>query len=134
MSHINTNIVIISGRLTADAKLENTTAGTPLLKFSIATNFYAGKGKDPGVSFFNCTLWNNADTIAAYMIKGQAVVINGELRQQRWQGKDGNPQSRIDINVSHVEFTGSKQSSAQQPPAAKPQPSNNNAPVFLLPL
>ena len=59
-----TNIVIETGRLTADPELRYT-GETPLCKFRIAVDRPKKKGADkPETDFFNCTAWNhNAEFI-----------------------------------------------------------------------
>lgn len=76
-----TNIVIVTGRLTADLELR-CTGETPLCKFRIAVDRPKKKGADKSeTDFFNCTAWNhNAEFINDMFSKGEIITIVGNLR------------------------------------------------------
>lgn len=103
------NHVLISGRLTRDAELKYTNTGYPLTKFAIAANRYVkrnGEGSED-VSFFNCTLWGKlGEAVHQYLLKGRAVMLDGYLRQNRWQDNDGNAKSVIEIIVEDLKLMG----------------------------
>ena len=98
------NSVALVGRLTRDAEIKR----EGLIAFSLAVNRTVRDGdnwKDEA-SFFDCQHWTKAD-IAKYLTKGKQIAIVGELIQDRWE-KDGQARSRVIINVSQVQFIGSK--------------------------
>ena len=102
------NRVFLVGRLTRDAELRFTTAGTPVGKFSIAVNRSKKNGDqwDEEVNFFDIVLWGKtAEALSKYLTKGKQVAIDGELRQSRWE-QDGQPRSRIEIHAGNIQLLG----------------------------
>lgn len=98
------NVCSLSGRLTATPETAYTQAGTSYVKFSIASNYYAGKGNDAGVSFIDCIAWGKlAEIVGEYCAKGTQVFLSGEIRQQRWDDKNtGKTRSRIEVVVGSL--------------------------------
>jgi len=105
----NINKTIIKGNLTRDPELKSTNTGTYLCTFSVAVNSYQGKDKEDYVSFFDCTAWGKrAEVMSKYLAKGKPVIIEGNLRQQRWEDADGKSRSKVVIYVDNFEFAGGK--------------------------
>jgi len=101
------NSILIEGNLTKDPKLSETPKGTPVCNLSLASNRYYKQDGNPQneVSFFDVEVWSKlADTCAEYLSKGRGVRVVGRLKQDRWQGKEGKPVSRVKIVAEHVEF------------------------------
>lgn len=102
------NNVNIIGRLTRDPEVRTTNNGMSVCKMSIAVN---GMKKDD-VSFFDVTAWSRvAENCGKYLKKGSQVGINGSLRQNRFQTKEGQNRSKVEINANNVQFICSKSSS-----------------------
>lgn len=106
----DTNMVVIMGRLTRDAELKYITSGTALLTASIANNQgYSkdGEWKDQ-VSFFEIVMWGKrAESLSQYLLKGTKIVIEGQLKQDRWEN-DGQARSKVKITVNNLSFAGNK--------------------------
>ena len=101
-----TNIVIETGRLTADPELRYT-GETPLCKFRIAVDRPKKKGAEkPETDFFNCTAWNhNAEFINDMFSKGEMITVVGNLRSSTFE-KNGEKRSSVEIKVYEVHFPG----------------------------
>lgn len=96
----NTNIIVIEGRLTKDPIYMKTKNGKSLCKFSIANNryYYTNGTLQKEVYFFDLAAWGyNADKAAVNLFKGRHVLINGEIRQNRYVSKDGNKKTSFYI-------------------------------------
>lgn len=130
------NVVVLVGRLTRDSELKYTKSGMPIARFSIAVN-RSRKDGDQWVdeaSFFEIDFWGKAaEGVNRYLIKGQQVGVEGELRQDRWE-QDGQPRQKVVVNASNVRLLGNSSSSIQEgggyqkPQQAAPeQHSNGNA-------
>lgn len=105
MSDINS--VALVGRLTRDAEIRYTSAGTAVSKLSIANN--TGYGDKKQVNFFNLVLWGKtAESLNQYLKKGKQIAVRGELRQNKWE-QDGQTRSTVEINVSDIQLLGSKE-------------------------
>ena len=110
------NRVSISGNLTRDPELRQTSSGNSVLKFSVAVNDrrrnQAGEWDDYP-NFIDCVVYGKrADSLAQYLSKGIKVVIAGKLSQSRWE-KDGRKQSKIEVAVDDLDFMAAKVQSQQ---------------------
>jgi single-strand DNA-binding protein len=57
------------------------------------------------VGFFEVETWSKlAETCYSMGHKGRGVRVVGRLKQDRWNGSDGKPHSRVTIVAEHVEF------------------------------
>ncbi len=113
----NLNSIILEGNLTKDPELKQTPRGTPVCRFTVASNrFYKTEDeRREEVSFFEVEVWSRlAETCGEYLSKGRGVRVVGRLKQDRWAATDGSLRSRIHIVGEHVEFQ-SKAWSAQSP-------------------
>jgi len=110
----NFNLAIIEGRLVKDPEIRYTQNGTALCKFSIANNnsFHKGEELQKEVNYFDVTTWSKlAERCNEYLKKGRHIIVNGRLRQNKWQDDDGLNHSKIDIIGRDVQFLYDKNSS-----------------------
>lgn len=116
--------ITIVGRLTRDPEIKSisTKSGdTALAKFSLANNQYVS-GEDQ-VSYFECEAWGNtAETIGKYCAKGKQVAINGSIRIDKWEDKDGNPRSKPVVRVFGLQLLSSGESGGGGSQKKKSQP------------
>ena len=102
------NSFIGIGRLTRDPELRYTPGGTGVCKFGIAVNrTYKNKEGNnvDNVLFINITTWGKqAENCSQFLKKGRRVAVNGELRSNNWQDKDGNKRVSFEINARTVQF------------------------------
>lgn len=99
---MNYNKFIVGGRLTKDANLASTPAGTAVLEFSVAsTEKYKG-GEE--TLFLDCAIFGErAEKLAQYMTKGKQVLLDGRLKLERWE-KEGVKNSKHSLVVDSVNF------------------------------
>ena len=100
------NSVNIMGNLTRDPELKYTASGKSLCNMSIANNrVYTSNGqKVTEVSYFDVEVWGAAaENCAKYLHKGSGIIVEGRLKQDRWE-KDGKTQSRVRISASSIHF------------------------------
>ena len=104
------NRVTLVGRLTRDAELKYTSGGTAVSRFGLAINRRRRVGDqwEEEPNFFDIVVWGRvAEALNQYLVKGKQVGVDGELRQNRWE-QDGQPRSRVEINVSNIELLGGR--------------------------
>jgi len=97
------NRVIIGGRVVRDPIINqvNTQNGQiSVMKFSIANQTF----RETESSYFDCVTWGKrADIFFERLKKGTPILVEGELRQDRWKDKNtGENRSKIIINVSNL--------------------------------
>lgn len=77
--------------------------GTPLARFSIATNYRYGEKEE--ACFIDVELWGkSAEVIEKYVKSGDPILVEGTLRQQHWEGKDGTKRSKHLIRADRFAF------------------------------
>jgi single-strand DNA-binding protein len=125
------NKLIISGRLTRDAEVRFIPSGTPVMSFSVANN--TGFGEKQKTHFFDCSMFGKRaeGKLKDYMLKGQQVVVEGEISLNQYQKKDGTGGASLNVFVNNVELMGSNQRGGGQPsadhtPSADPTPSEDD--------
>lgn len=98
------NVVMYSGRLTADNKLEYSQSGTAYLRNTIAvkkTHKKEGEKDD----FFRFTAFGkNAENLDKYTGKGSMIAISGENHLNEYKNKDGQTVREIILSVDKIEF------------------------------
>ena len=114
---MNLNNVNIMGNLTRDPEMKSLPSGKEVCSLSIANNhvFMKNGEKVSEVSYFDVDVWGiNAENCSKYLTKGKGVIVEGRLRQDRWE-KDGKTQSRVKITASAVHFMPKKQNHSTGP-------------------
>ena len=109
------NRAMLVGRLTKDCELAYTQSGYAVTKLSIAVNKRRKKGDnwEDEANYFDITLWGKrGESLQPYLVKGQQVAIDGQLKQDRWE-KDGNKRSRVLIEANDIQLLGSKKDNQQ---------------------
>jgi single-strand DNA-binding protein len=103
------NVVVLVGRLTRDSELKYTKSGQPIARFAIAVNRSVKRGEawEDEASFIDIDFWGKGgEAVNRYLIKGQQVAVEGELRQDRWE-QDGQNRSKIVVVANNVRLMGS---------------------------
>jgi single-strand DNA-binding protein len=103
----NLNSVLIEGNLACDPSIRTTAKGVQICTFTLASNrfFKQDSGLEKEVGFFDVETWSKlADQCYDQGHKGRGVRVVGRLKQDRWTGSDGKPQSKVIIVAEHVEF------------------------------
>ncbi len=125
------NKLIISGRLTRDAEVRFIPSGTPVMSFSVANN--TGFGEKQKTHYFDCSMFGKRaeGKLKDYMLKGQQVVVEGEISLNQYQKKDGTGGASLNVFVNNVELMGSNQKSGSNQqsgsqPSADPTPSEDD--------
>ena len=100
------NKVIVCGRLTRDAQLKYTKSGSAIIEFAVAVNRSknTADGWKDEASFFDVSYFTKSESLAGKMLKGKWLVVEGSLKQERWQGTDGVSRSKIVILADRVFF------------------------------
>lgn len=98
------NNVVLIGRLTRDPELRFIpNSGKAVARFAIAVNREFSKEKE--ADFFNIVVWGKpAESCANYLQKGRLVAVNGNLRNNNYEDKNGTKHYTIEIVAQRVEF------------------------------
>lgn len=103
------NLVVLTGRLTADAELKTTPTGISVCSFSIANEI--GYGESKKTAFINVVAWRQtAEFVAKYFSKGSLIGIEGAIQTRNYTDKDGNKRTVFEVVANNVQFMESKKS------------------------
>ena len=108
----NLNRVMLMGNLTRDPELRYTPNNTAVCQFTIATSHRwkdANGEQKEDVTFVDCEAWERrAEVINQYLRKGRPFFVEGRLKLDKWQDKEGNNRSKLKVVVEAFEFIDSK--------------------------
>jgi|SRR5579884_1907218 len=120
------NKVILIGRLGRDPELKYTGTGTPLCRFSIATDDSwtdktSGERQDR-TEWHSIVVWNKlAEICNEYLRKGKLVYIEGSLQTREWDDQDGNKRKTTEVVARDMVMLGSPQGSGEGGGAPAPR-------------
>lgn len=111
------NKVMIIGHLGRDPEMRYTPSGRPVTTFTVATsrswNTVDGE-RHTETEWFNVVAWGNlAEICKQYLSKGQQVYIEGRLQTRRWDDKEGNKHSSVEIVANEMMMLGDRRDSNQ---------------------
>lgn len=105
------NVTLLTGRITKDLELKQ--AGqTTVTNFSLAVD---NPFKKDDTSFFDVVAFGKtAELLNNYCSKGSKILVEGNLKQDRFTDKEGNNRSVVRVVANRVEFLDSKGSNQGQ--------------------
>jgi single-strand DNA-binding protein len=133
------NKVILIGHLGKDPAVTYTPSGSPMAKFTLATNevFKDRSGEQQErTEWHNIVAWNKlAEICGQYLTKGKLVYIEGSIRSRQWEDQAGNKRTAYDIVASRMQMLGGRADSERvaaaapaPPPAERPSVEKPPAP------
>ena len=103
------NLVVLTGRLTAEPELKTTQSGVSYVNFSIAVQRRYKSGEEPQTDFINVVAWrSSAEFVCKYFTKGDMIGIDGSIQTHRYQDKDGNNRTAFEVVANNVQFVETK--------------------------
>lgn len=106
------NKVMLMGNLTRDVELKFTPNNQPVANLGIAVNrrFRTKEGENrEETTFVDCEAWGRtAEVMNQYLSKGKPVFIEGRLKLDQWQDKDGSNRSKLKVVIENFQFIDSK--------------------------
>lgn len=104
------NKVILLGNLGKDPEVRATPGGLTVCRFSLATG---ERKKDQSGQWVDHTEWHNivvfgrtAENCQRFLKKGRQVFIEGRIRTNKWQDKEGKDRYTTEILADNVQFVG----------------------------
>lgn len=108
----NYNKVMLIGTLTRDPESRTTPGGVSVTKFSLAINRkFTGKDgskKEETVFVEVDSFAKPAELIAKHSKKGSQLLVEGRLKLDQWESKDGEKKSRLGVVLEEFQFVGGK--------------------------
>ncbi|NIO16749.1 MAG: single-stranded DNA-binding protein [Deltaproteobacteria bacterium] len=103
------NKVIVGGNLVRDPEIRFLPSGLSVTNFTVAVNrsYRQENEQKEEVSYFDVVVFGKqGESCAEYLSKGRAVLVEGRLRQRRWESEEGQRRSKIEIVAQQVQFLG----------------------------
>jgi single-strand DNA-binding protein len=109
----NLNRVLLIGNLTRDPQLKFTPSQQAVCDIGVAVNrrYKTAQGEDrEEVTFVDCTAWGKqAEVINQYMTKGKPIFIEGRLKLDQWEDKQGGgKRSKMTVVIENFQFLGGR--------------------------
>lgn len=106
------NKVFLIGNLTRNPVIRQTTNGSVVCSFGLATNstWKDSKGNlQERTEFHNIVAWNKLGEICAQILAvGMLVYIEGELRTRTWEDANGNKHFKTEIKLEDMKLLDDK--------------------------
>ena len=98
------------GNLTRDPELRMTPKGTPVCAFGMAINRTfrgADDEKHEETTFVDVEAWGKqAEIISKYVVKGGPLFVEGRLKLDSWESKEGEKRSKLKVVVENMQLLG----------------------------
>jgi single-strand DNA-binding protein len=110
------NKVMLMGNLTRDPQLKQLPSNTQLAEFGLAVSrrYKTAAGEDrEETCFVDCTAFGKqAEVIGQYCQKGKPLFVEGRLKYDSWDDKQGfGRRSKVSVVVENFQFIGNKEGS-----------------------
>lgn len=121
----NFNMVVLAGSITRDPVLAYLPSQTAVVDFGLAINRKwknkEGENKED-VCFIDCQAFGKtAETVNKYLKKGNPILVEGRLKFDQWDDKEGNKHSKHRVVVNSFQFLGTKPKSVDTESTTTPQ-------------
>jgi single-strand DNA-binding protein len=112
------NKVMVIGHLGRDPEMRYTPSGRPVTTFTIAVsrswNTADGERRTE-TEWFNIVAWGNlAEICKQYLYKGQQVYIEGRLQTRRWEDKEGQKHTSVEVVANEMMMLGERRDNSSQ--------------------
>lgn len=103
------NKVTLIGNLGADPEVRQSSSGMSIANLRVATNERIKKGDE----WQDHTEWHRvvcfgrtAENVGKYLSKGRSIYVEGKLRTNKWQDKEGKDRYTTEIIADNIKFLG----------------------------
>lgn len=106
------NRIILIGNLTRDPEIRYTPSGVPVATVPIAVNSRYKQGEElkEETLFIDAIVFGKqAETCSQYLNKGRMVLVEGRLRERRWE-YEGQKRSKFEVIASNIRFLSKRES------------------------
>lgn len=110
---MSVNKIILIGNCGKDPEIKNLSNGSKVATFTMATSeTYKDKqgNKVVDTEWHDIEVWGVlAGVVENYVKKGTQLFIEGKIKTDTWEGKDGTKQYRKKVRVDNLTLLGQKQ-------------------------
>jgi single-strand DNA-binding protein len=106
------NKVMVIGHLGKDPEMRYTPSGRPVTTFTLAVSrtWNSADGeRHTETEWFNVVAWGNlAEICKQYLSKGQQVYVEGRLQTRRWEDKESQKHTSVEIVANEMMMLGDR--------------------------
>ena len=104
------NNVILTGRLTKNLELRQTSTGKSMIYFNLAVNRnFKNEQGEQTADFINCVAFGKqAENMTRFLTQGSLIAVEGRISTRNFQGNDGKTVYVTEVVVGNVTFLESK--------------------------
>jgi single-strand DNA-binding protein len=106
------NKVILMGNLTRDPDLRTTPKGSQVAQFGLAVNrnYRNAEGNTVDETTFVDieAFGKQAEVIGKYLSKGRPIFVEGRLKLDQWESKEGEKRSKLKVILEAFQFVGGR--------------------------
>ena len=98
------NRVVLVGRITRDPETQQTSAGIPYVRFTLAINrpFKDQNGERPA-DFIPCVAWRSqAEFMSKFVRKGNQLAVEGRIQTNSYVDASGNNRQAVEVLIDSV--------------------------------
>ncbi|WP_353684866.1 single-stranded DNA-binding protein [Thermodesulfovibrio sp. 3907-1M] len=109
------NRIILIGNLTRDPEIRYTPSGVAVATVPIAVNSRYKQGEElkEETLFIDAIVFGKqAETCSQYLNKGRTVLVEGRLRERRWE-YEGQRRSKFEVIANNIRFFPKRESVEQ---------------------
>ena len=118
------NKVFLMGNMVRDVEVRHTPSGNAVSQFTIAINrkWRGNDGKmNEEKTFVDCEAWGKmAETIGKFFPKGKKIMVEGRLKLDQWEDKNGGgKRSKLKVVVELFYFADDRREDSVSEPKAR---------------
>lgn len=115
---VSYNRVTLAGTLTRDPEVRFYSNERTVANFGLAMNrrYRGGDGESKEeTTFVDIECWSRtAELVGQYLTKGSSCLIEGRLKLDTWEDKDGNKRYKLKVVAENVQFLDRKTTRTEQ--------------------
>ena len=129
------NRVVLTGNLTKDAELKQTSGGMAIVSMRLAVNdrrknASTGQWED-SPNFIDVTMFGSrGEAVSRFLTKGKQIAVEGKLRWHEWEGAAGEKRSAIEVVADDIELLGGRGDAPASPRTVSSAPADAPAEDF----
>ena len=118
------NRVIIAGNLTRDPEVRFLANENAVCKFGLAMNrryrTREGEQRDETTFVDVEAFGRTAELVGQYLTKGRSCLVEGRLKLDQWEDKQGGKRSKLGVVAENVQFLGGTSDGEQGQASSRP--------------
>jgi single-strand DNA-binding protein len=127
------NRVVLTGNLTKDAELRQTSGGMAIVKMRLAVNdrrknAASGQWEDVA-NYIDVTMFGaRGEGLSRFLVKGKGIAVEGKLRWHEWESQSGEKRSALEVIADDIELLGGRGEGAGPRPVSEESFADEPAP------